>query len=365
MWRWILASVFAERASVLASAAGVGLALLLAVVVEGVFAGEAAQIVRYLEEEDGADLWVAQEGVSNMHMATSFLTDAHADEVSEVDGVGGVDTILYVNAFLGAGEDSWFAYFVGGGGGAWELAAGWGRPGPGEVVVPDVIARRSGVGLGDEVDLAGRPLKVVGLSRGTYSMANPVVFVHRDDVAALLDAVGVVSYVLVEAADGVDRDALARAIEAAVDGVNAMTREEFVASDRAMAMHMGADVIALMSGVGSTVAALLLAFTVYADTLRRRRELAVTLAMGARVSQVVGGVVLFALVVTGLGSLGAIVLALGLGPVLRALLPEVTVLFPVPLLARMILLAGLVAVAAALPVAWRVAHTDPAEAFAA
>lgn len=364
MWRWVLASVLTERTSVLASAAGVSLALLLAIVVEGVFAGEAAQIVRYLEEAR-ADVWVAQKGVSNMHMATSFLTDAHVDEIAEVDGVARADSILYVNAFLEAGEDAWFAYFVGGGEGAWDVAAGWGVPGRGEVVVPDVIARRSEIELGDTVQLAGRPLEVVGLSEGTYSMANPVVFVHRDDVTALLDAVGVVSYVLVQTDPSLKPEAVARRIEDAVEGVHAMGREEFIANDRAMAMHMGADVIALMSAVGSIVAALLLAFTVYADTLRRRRQLAVTLAMGATVGQVLFGVLFFALIVTGLGCVGATVLALGLGPVLRSLLPEVTLLFAPSLLGRMVLLSVGVAVVSALPVAWRVAHTDPAEAFAA
>ena len=364
MWRWVLASVLTKRGSVFASAAGVSLALLLAIVVEGVFVGEAAQIVRYLEEAD-PDVWVAQKGVSNMHMATSFLTDAHAEEVAQIDGVAGVDTILYLNGFLEAGDDSWFAYFVGGGAGAWDVEDGSGVPGPGEVVVPDVIARRSEITVGSVTELAGRPLTVVGISRGTYSMANPVVFVHRDDVAALLDVVGIVSYLLVEAEPGVASQVLIQRIEDGVEGVNAMSGAEFIASDRAMAMHMGADLIALMSGVGSVVAALLIAFTVYADTLRRRRELAVVLAMGATVGQIILGVLLFALIVTGLGSLGAVGLALSLGPILRALLPEVTVLFPALLLGRMVLLAGAVAFCAALPAAWGVAHTDPAEAFAA
>ncbi len=370
MLTWAWRSVVAERGALLASAAGIGLALLLAIVVEGIFAGEADQIVAY-PQRAGADVWVMQEGVANMHMASSFVNVARAADVERVEGVASVDDVLYVNGFLetAAGEE-WFVYIVGvrtgsARGGPWDLAEGEARPGPGEAVLPAVIARRSGLALGATVSVADVELRTVGLSRGTYSMANPVVFVHRDDLAGILSAGGSTSYLLVEAEAGQDPDALAARIDAEVSGVDAMTRADFVASDRAMAMHMGADVIALMSGVGTTVAALLVAFAVYAATLRRRRELAVAMALGSSRRGVLEAVLLQSVLITAVGYGFAVALALGLRPALAALLPEVTVLFVPATLLQLGLLAGGVAVVAAAVPGWRVAGTDPAEAFRA
>ncbi len=369
MLNWALRSLFAERGALVASSAAVGLALLLAVLVEGVFAGEAEQIVAYAEQA-GADVWVMQDGVANMHMASSFVHVDRIDEVRAVEGVSRVDDILYVNGFLGAGEDEWFVYLVGLRpdallGRPWAMAAGRSTPDLGEAVVPDVIARKSGLTLGSSVRVADRTLRVVGLSRGTYSMANPVVFTHRDDLAAVLDAPRSTSYLLVEARPGHSARDLAAAIADRIEGVSAMTRADFVESDRAMAMHMGADVIALMSGVGTTVAALLVAFTVYVGVLRRRRELAVALALGAVPHRLLAAVFAQSLIVTGFGWAAAVALALLLRPALSWALPEVTVLFALPTLLKL----GGLAFSVALLAAWipvrRVVGIDPADAFRA
>jgi putative ABC transport system permease protein len=364
---WALRSLFADRGGLIASAAGVGLALLLAIVVEGVFAGEAEQIVAY-PNLAGADVFAMQEGVANMHMATSFVHEARIADVEALPGVAAVGDILYVNGFLDAAGSEWFAYLVGlrdgaSFGGPWAMAEGSGVPKPGDVVLPDVIAHKSGVGVGDEVSVAERPLTVIGLSAGTYSMANPVVFLHRDDLAALLDAPLSTSYLLVQLEAGAEASDVVASIAGSELGLSAMTRAAFVESDRAMAMHMGADVIALMSGVGTAVAALLVAFTVYAGVIRRRRELAVASALGAGPSAVLGAVLLQSVVVAALGYVGAVLLALALRPLLKATLPEVTVLFT----AQSLLELGLLSVGVAIVAAWlparRVATLDPAEAF--
>ncbi len=367
MLSWALRSLWADRVASLAGAAGVAMALLLAIVVEGVFHGEADQIVAYVDRA-GADVWVMQEGVSNMHMASSFVHRARIDEVAALEGVQNVEDILYVNGFVEVGGTEWFVYVVGLRpeqqlGGPWAMSEGVERPGPGEVVVPDVIARRSGAGLGGAARIAETALRIVGLSRHTYSMANPVVFVARDDLAAVMSAGESTSYLLVQLEDGADARKVAARIEAEVDDVSALVREEFVESDRAMAMHMGADVIALMSAVGSTVAALLVAFTVYSAALRRRRELAVAAALGAGEPAIVAAVLTQSVVITALGWLGAVVIALVMRPLLAATVPEVTVSFPPATLLGLALPASAIAVLAGWWPARHVARTDPAEAF--
>jgi hypothetical protein len=96
MWRWTFKSLVASPLTLAMSIAAAACAMLLAILFEAIYAGEAKQVVAYLENAD-ADVWVMQGGVSNMHMATSYLSDWKAHEVRDVDGVASVESILYLN----------------------------------------------------------------------------------------------------------------------------------------------------------------------------------------------------------------------------------------------------------------------------
>ena len=196
--RWTVKNLVQEPGSLLASIGGIGLSLLLVILVEGMFAGESERIVAYLQKA-GADVWVMQAGVSNMHMATSLVRADLERAVEAVPGVVSATPILYVNAFVEAGGRSWFSYVVGlrsgeERGGPWAMVRGHDRPLQGEAIIPDVVARKSGTDIGDIVAVLGRRLTVVGISAGTYSMANSITFVSYADLAELLSAPTAASY---------------------------------------------------------------------------------------------------------------------------------------------------------------------------
>ncbi|HEX9625575.1 MAG TPA: hypothetical protein VGA00_01400 [Acidiferrobacterales bacterium] len=86
MWRWTWKSLLDEPLGLLGSAAGVASAFVLVIFFEGLFAGESGQIVSYLRHA-GADVWVAQPGVSNMHMASSFVPDWKQAQIERIPGV--------------------------------------------------------------------------------------------------------------------------------------------------------------------------------------------------------------------------------------------------------------------------------------
>ncbi|MFQ6004463.1 MAG: hypothetical protein ACE5OQ_03080 [Woeseia sp.] len=112
MWQWTFKSFFSTPLTVFSSVAAVGGALLLAMLFEAIYAGEAKQVVAYVENAD-ADIWVMQRGVSNMHMATSYLSDWKISEVRDVPGVEAADAILYLNTVVDAGGKRWFSFIVG------------------------------------------------------------------------------------------------------------------------------------------------------------------------------------------------------------------------------------------------------------
>jgi putative ABC transport system permease protein len=336
---------------------------------ECMFAGEAERIVAYVEQ-GGADVWVMQEGVSNMHMASSLMRRELEQRVEAVRGVAAATPILYVSSFLGAGRGQWFSYVVGlqpdaVRGGPWAMTAGRSHPGRGEAVVPDVLASRAGIGLGDSVDLLGRTFRVTGISAGTYSMANSITFVSYADLAELLSAPEAASYLLVESAGVVSPAELAERIRQAVPDLNAMSREALAASDRRMAMQMGVDIIEVMTWVGSFLATLIVAFTSYTSALRRRREFGIAKALGVRNAALYRSVLLQSALICVLGYGASLTLAYVLRPVIQGLVPEVALVFPPASVVRLALATLVVATSASLVPVRRIGSLDPGMVFRA
>ncbi len=368
MTRWALRSLLTQPVSLAVSVAGLAVALLLVLLLEGIFVGESDQIVRYLEA-GGADVWVMQDGVHNMHMATSLLSPSAELDVEAVEGVAEVTPILYYGTIvrLGAGRGR-FAYVVGldeeaARGGPWAMVEGRSRARRGEAVAPVVMARKSGLGLGAELVVAKDRFRVVGLSDETFSMANPIVFLHRDDVDALLGTSGALSYLLVNAAPGVGPSALAARIRAVVEDVEAYDAIAFAANDRALAMQMGGELIVIMTLVGALVGALIVGWTVYAFVARQRRALGVAKALGASNRQVVLAVAAQSATLALLGFVVAVACALALEPLLAVAVPDVAIHFTAPSVLRLGLVTLLIACAAAIVPARRVTRVDPATVF--
>jgi ABC-type antimicrobial peptide transport system permease subunit len=284
--RWTFQNLRDAPLSVLGSASAVAAVFTLVILFEGIWLGEAGQVVAYAEHTD-ADVWVMQHGVSNMRMATSLLSTDRRARVSAVAGVENVAPILYSSSIVEAGDRKSMSYVVGlyqGGqrGGPWAIAEGALQVEPGEAIIPNVLASLSGVSIGDLVSIADRKLTVVGLSQGTYSMANPVTFVHARDVAELLSTYDYDSYLLVKTAAGGSPADVAQRIENQVSGTSALTRTEFIESDRGMALQMGVEIIGLITAIGTALSVVLVAFALYTHTARRRRELAILAALGFR-----------------------------------------------------------------------------------
>lgn len=93
MLRWTIRTLLAAPLQLAASIGAIAGAFTLVLFFEAVFAGESEQIVSYIRSKD-ADVWVMQKGVSNMHMATSFVSDWKADRIAAMEGVEKVTSIL-------------------------------------------------------------------------------------------------------------------------------------------------------------------------------------------------------------------------------------------------------------------------------
>lgn len=285
---WLLArrNLARNRVRLFVSVGGVALALSLTLALEAIYAGVANQLTTYIDRA-GADVWVSQPGVRNLHMVASWLPESVVNDVRAVDGVAEATPILYSTDTIAAGNERAVAYVIGlpadaPMGGPWDVVEGSDRAGPGEVIVDRGFARKAGARLGDRITVLGGEATIVGLSEGTASLINSVAFVSFDDFRAMRGGDPVVSFVLVRTADGASAATVAAEIERRVGGVTAQSRETFAAGERRLVTDMSAEVIAIMNVIGFVVGLAVVALTVYIATLARRREYGVLKALGAR-----------------------------------------------------------------------------------
>ncbi len=367
MLKWTLKGLFAAPLQLVASISAVAGAFALVLFFEAVFAGESDQIVAYIEHSD-ADVWVMQKGVSNMHMATSFVWDWKTDRVEAIEGVNRVTPILYLNTVMEAGARNWFSFIVGleegdPRAGPWEMVAGEALPGPGEAVVPSVLADLTALGIGDRVSIAGRDFSIVGLSGDTFSMANSITFIAMADLADIMSTIGSTSYLLVDAAPGVDGAALAARIRETVEKVNALPKAEFVDSDWEIAMQMGLEIVGLMTVVGGALAIMLTGFIVYTHVAQRERELAVMKALGVRDRAIYAGIMFQVGCITVLAFLLAAGLVSLAVPLTEWLVPQITLSVTAEALLRVGAAAVAVSLAASVMPVRKVVGVDPVSAF--
>ncbi len=368
MLKWASKSLIAQPAGLFGSAAGIAGAFILLIFFNAVWRGESERIVAYLRDTE-ADVWVMQRGVHNMHMATSFVWDWKADVVARLPGVRSVTPIVYLSGVvdMSNGRRS-FSYIVGFDpeqerAGPRAVTSGRTVEATGEVVIPDVLARLTGTGIGDTVTVRNETFTVIGLSRGTYSLANAITFVHMDDLKDILSATGTYSYLMVDAEEGVDPRALAARIKQEVEKVNALAREDFIRNDFGLAMQMGVQLISIMTAISAALAALIVGFTAYSLVARRRRELAVVKALGVGNAALIVGVVFQAVTVTLLGFLLAVTAAFTVIPWVPLLAPQLTLVISIANIAKVGLAALPVALAGAILPAQLVSRVDPASAF--
>ena len=349
------------------STGGLALALLLVLALDGIWAGSESRVSSYIDHS-GADVWVAQAGVHNMHMASSNLPAALVDRVRSVPGVASVTPILYLLSTFESGHDTHVAYVIGlppdpSAGSPWRVVAGSGVPGPGETVIDRTVADSSGLGLGGYVKILNNRFRVIGLTEGTLSIVNSIAFITMADFERIRPNPDSVSYLLVKVSAGQSAEAVAAAIERAVGNVSALSRTAFSAEERKVIEGMSTDIVGIMNLVGLLIGLAVMGLSVYTSTLARRAEYGVLKAIGAGNRDLYRVVLVQAAVGLLLGLAVSILLTMLLSLAVPLFRPSIAIeisLGSVIKVASMALV--IVALAAVLPVR-QIAALDPAMVF--
>jgi len=346
---------------------GVALALLLMLALDALLTGTGENLVAYITQS-GADIFVAQEGVKNMHMAASAITRRDVSLASHAAGVASASPILYIAGPVKAGGAEVLSYIVGFDpaeplGGPREVVAGTTALREDEAIIDGVVARSQGLNLGDEVEILGETFTIAGLTEGQTNIINSVTFIRLRDFQKLSGS-DAVSYALLKVKPGYDPEAVVAAITTRnADDVDALTRADFAREERQIIQDMSLEVINIMNLAGLLIGLAVTALTLYTSVLHRRQEYGVLKAIGAKNWQLYTVVIAQALLSLSLGGGLAVGLVWLLGLTLPLVIPNVALVLTGQAVIRVGLAALLIGVIAALAPAWQMARLDPAQVF--
>lgn len=356
-------NLFSDRRRAILAVSGVAVTFLMVILLDGIVNGATRQLTRYIDTSP-ASVFVAQRGVTNMHMASSSISLSGLDRIKTVPGVAWADPILYAPDSLASGASRQLAYVIGyvpgHRGGPASLVAGRAPPGPGEIVIDRRGAGNLHLAVGGSVRILGRSWRVSGLTSGLTNLANTVAFVPFDEFAAARQTQGTASYVLVGGSGS--PDLLARRIADAT-GLSALSRARFSTQELRLARNMSSTLLQIMTLAAFLIGLAVVGLTLYTATLSRLREIGIMKAIGARQRRVANVVLSQAVWTVGTAMGLALALAVGLAWVLVRSSDNVSVNLQIAAVVR-VAVGGLVlgALGATAPLI-KVARVDPATVF--
>lgn len=365
-WGLALRNLLQDKMRFALSVVGVALAVMLILFLLGLRAGLLRSAIIYLDNAPGS-VAIMPAGVRSTGAGVGqFIPSDTADQVSATPGVGRVTAVVLVMAipeFHGRKEViKLVGYDAAEGGGPWNLSQGREPQADDEVVLDRVLAGRHDFNLGDELEVGGRRLRVVGLSSETSSFTGSYVFAQRAFVDSLVLTPGAASMLLVTPAAGTSPTELVTSLRSIPD-TNVLLKSKLMANDQQLVAGVFDQIVILMVVAAFVVGALVVGMVTYTATNERRGEYGIIKALGARNSVLYQVVALQALASAGLGAAVGVGFAYAMGWLVMTARPQFLVAIG-PSAIAITLIAGLVmALLGALFPARAVAGVAPADVF--
>ncbi len=285
-------NLFHDKIRLAVTLTGVVFAVVLVAVQIGLFFGFTVATSNLIENS-GADVWVMSAGVSYVEVGQAF-PEVKRYKVLAIPGVAAAEKYIVRLTRWKLPDGSEKAVEIVGFDVASALAQPWSvvEGDVADLALPDTVmidrlyqAKLGVTHVGETVEINGRRARVVGFTHGIRTFTtSPAVFTsfkNALDYARMAEHE--TTFVLVKAAPGVDPAALAREIDARVENVDALTRDEFASKTaRYWLFGTGAGVTVLIAAaLGLIVGVVVVAQTIYAATVDHLKEFGTLKAMGA------------------------------------------------------------------------------------
>lgn len=362
-----LRNLVSERTRFAFSAAGIGFAVFLITVLLGLYQGWNEKVGGFVEDVQ-ADGWIAREGTTDFINAASILPRPLGEETAAREGVQSVHPLIVRPMQFFEGDKKVEVHLIGyevdsGVGGPSKIIKGRGDPAPGEIVVDDVLARTTGLSIGDTLTSGDSRFEVIGIASGGNFAFTQAAFIDVEAAGELLDMGDLVTFWLINMEDGAAIASIASEITASTDGVTVFTSEEFASATRHRILDNVIPIIGLILGLAFVVGIAITSLTIYTATVERTREFGIMKAVGFNNFDLYRLVIIQSFITGGVGFVFGIVMTLLMSTFVDRLAAQF-ILYIRPIDVLFVLIATIVmAAGASIVPARRVGSVDPAVAF--
>lgn len=275
-------NLFSERTRFVISIGGVAFAVLLILIIGGLYRGWQTKLTAYLASIQ-AELWVGQEGSADTTHSMSFLPAVLASELEQVPGVRAVDAFMGRQIMVTDKGKDYRIFLVGfnpssGRNGPLEIREGTADIRDGQVIIDEAFARKARYQLGDTVPVAGKQLSVAGISRGGNSLIYQYAFVTENDVREILQLGPLINYFLMQTSDP---DAVRATLGERFPQLNVMSKQQFIDNNKAIVTEAFLPIVGVLFVIAFLVGSAIVGLTIYTATIEKSREYGVLKAIGA------------------------------------------------------------------------------------
>lgn len=375
LFKSIIRQITHDSLRTLLTCISIASALALILLLEGFQSGLLIQL-RNVALNRGADLIVAQSGVSNFVASRSLLPQLSRERIEAVDGVIEAHPITMVPVIFdkpGYRKSPIFFVVYDTLGGPSKLREGRISTSEREITIDESLAVLYDLKIGDPFIVADFEFRISGIAQQASALFTAFAFITYDDMIDFFfdsDLVGdisnlpLLSYLLVELQAGVDRSAVREAIESAEPEADVFEPGELALNDEALGRTLFGPVIGVLIGAGYLIALLVVGMIAFASVHARLRNFGVKKALGFANRTLALEMVLETIIIVLLSFPLALLLAGLAGLIIEFLVPlyQVPVLELATLLKTLFAALVLAVIGAYLPYRL-IARLDPAQVF--
>lgn len=358
-----------ERGRFLISMGGVAFAVLLVLILSGLYQGWNTRIASYINSV-GADLWVAQLGSADMSHSVSLLPEDLLPRLKAVAGVKAVHPFIGRQVAFPFKGDDVHIFIVG-----YMPDSTIGRPvkllegketlSGRELIINRVLAKKYGLKLGDKLPIKkGEEWTIAGIAEGGNQIVYTYAFGALESVRQMLEMGEYTNYFLIVKEPGAETAYVKTALERAAP-VQATPATEFVKVNKRIISETFLPIIGVLVLIAFGIGAAVVGLTIYTATVEKEREYGVLKAVGFSNGRLYRVVLSQSLVSALLGYLVGLAVVVPLVWAVEQLEPSFVTAFEPRDLVGVLLMTLLIAVVAAWAPTRRLSHIDPASVFRA
>ena len=275
-------NLLADKVKLLVAIGGVTLAIVLILVVQSLYYGVQREADSFVHNLPG-DLWVMQQGTTDLVFSNSHLPDDAAGAIQTVDGVdrvyslsgrlmtftvNGKDVRTYVMALdpLSDPATSEGAAFV---------------PATGTIILDRTFANQAGLTRGEELHFNDAALTVADVRHLGNVLVTQFAFVNAQDYRELFGVPGTVNFFLISLENDASRAAVAESLGDLVEGSRVDATDRFAKTSAAESTGDFLPIIRVIMVIAFIVGLAVLSLTIYSATIERAREYAIMKVIGA------------------------------------------------------------------------------------